>query len=162
MCKFAHSSIAPPATHYDNSEGTYNLFYEPWRTWHDAISDLIPSLPIKAGPLPPWQQKLMPSWFNDYSHPLVIDDTKGHNGTRLTVRRHGQPFWTVVTRPANKLTLLHDGVRRGLTPRCLARINGLADSYWLPDDMVLASKVLGNMHLPLVQQRLMEVNSGRG
>ncbi len=151
----------PPTSHYDNKSGHMSLFDEPWTSWYDTISDLIPTLPIKRGSMPAWQQKLKPAWLDSYHGAYVIDDTKGGNATRLTIRKQHQPFWTVVTRPAAKITLFHQGLRRGLNARCLARFNGLEDSYWLPDSPELAAKVLGNMHLPIVQQRLMEANIRR-
>jgi site-specific DNA-cytosine methylase len=45
-----------------------------------------------------------------------------------------------------------------MTPRCLARFNGLADSYRLPDSPTLACTVLGNMHMKDVQYAAMEAN----
>lgn len=45
-----------------------------------------------------------------------------------------------------------------MTPRCLARFNGLADSYRLPASNTLACKVLGNMHMPAIQRAAMLAN----
>ncbi len=82
-----------------------------------------------------------------------------------TVRNADDPAMSVVAnfghRPVNMpRAWLSQGRVVALTPRALARLMSVPDSYMLPDKASLACRVLGNMVAPAVMQKLVESVKG--
>lgn len=129
------------------------LFRQPWKSWYDAIEDLIDDLP--ADNFAPWQEKLMPK--NDHTV-FMVDGQANSNGTGITIRSAGEPAFTVSAsshkRPIRAQITAGHVVR--LSPRCLTRFQSFPDSYGLPDNKTLACKGVGNAVPPLLMQRIYE------
>lgn len=141
----------PNPTHREGGD----MFSPAWVGWYEAISDLIPTLPVKQGWLPAWQRRLLPEgWRPECA--VVLDDTKGQHGTRLTIRSGEAPFFTLTKRPANKYNVLIDGIRYGLSDRAMARLMSLPDDYLLPASPKLTGTVLGNGVPCLLARAMME------
>lgn len=79
----------------------------------------------------------------------LIDGQTGSYGTSMTIRDQAEPMYTIAASQEKRPTRAYIGRVVKLTPRCLARFNGLPDSYQLPVQQSLACKVLGNMVMPL-------------
>lgn len=92
---------------------------------------------------------------------FVIDCQNGsfrEDGQRdLTIRLANEPIFTVMSgynKPAR--AQLATGRVVKLTPRALARLQSVPDSYLLPENNRLACKMNGNMVPPLLAQRIVE------
>ena len=81
---------------------------------------------------------------------FVIDGQTGSYGTAMTIREQAEPMYTIAASHEKRPARAYIGRVVKLTPRCLARFNGLPDSYQLPIQQSLACKVLGNMVMPEV------------
>lgn len=168
----------PLPTHYDARSGAMNMFLKPWIGWHEAISDLLDDLPETQ--FAPWQLKRLPEHIKE----SVLVPHAGAENAQLSIVQASNPSYTITTqssrsraylvqdqntsnpnpfhaadRPA--ITLAQKSMPKAyvgrvvkLSPRCLARFNGLGDDYKLPSKQSLACKILGNMVMPLVMKAI--------
>ena len=88
---------------------------------------------------------------SDRDRAYVIDGQTGSYGTAMTIRDQDRPAITLAQKSMPKAYV---GRVIKLSPRCLARFNGLGDDYKLPTKQSLACKVLGNMVMPLVMKAI--------
>jgi site-specific DNA-cytosine methylase len=82
----------------------------------------------------------------------------GGNSNNGVIRDQDEPMITLSGPQSTRATRAYVGRVVKMTPRCLARFNGLPDTYRLPDSPTLACTVLGNMHMQDVQYAAMEAN----
>lgn len=180
-----HQPRRPVPTHYNDKEAPISMLYRPWVSWYDAIADLIPDLPDSA--FAEWQLKLLPAdlrqsvlvntdtkmgiceiekpCFTLVSSPrikdiktFIVDGQPGSHGTELTIRDQAEPMYTILSSANKKPARAFVGRVVKMTPRALARFNGLEDTYILPKSNTLACTVIGNMHMPGIQHAIMEAN----
>jgi DNA (cytosine-5)-methyltransferase 1 len=156
-----------------------------WRNWHDAITDLIPTLPESR--FADWQLKQLPAELNT----MIADSANGCRA--LTIREQDTPIFTVTAshgwkcpiraflvdvqnhhfkgrihryqhEPTMTITANHNrasmrawaGRTVKMTTRALARFQSFPDSYQLPDGITLACKVIGNAVPPLMARGILE------
>jgi site-specific DNA-cytosine methylase len=74
----------------------------------------------------------------------------------------GKPAYTLNAIIGNKTampTVLQGATVKRLTPRCLFRLQGVPDSYRIPDDRRLAGRIAGNMVCPPVMAAIVEAQN---
>lgn len=154
---------------------------EKWVGWYEAIEDLIPGLPDSH--FSAWQVVRLPEKMKTFaigsaiSAPISIgaepiDTITLDNGTRYRAflveskniqewgdskRADDEPAMTVTTDPKEShrpKAWLSQGRVVSMTPRALARFQGIPDSYILPDSKALACKIIGNGVSPLLYQKI--------
>lgn len=120
-------------------------FVEVWKSWNDAISDLVDE--FEDSELPNWAQKLF--------------EKRGYDGERLLLNDRntfGSPIWqderpsfTLTARYGHRVVLPHSEEKdleactiKKLSPRAIARLMSVPDSYVLPERKTLATTILGN------------------
>ena len=121
-------------------------------SWHEAIADLIPTLPE-------WEltksqkQRLYKSF--PYDNPdLAIQNSgsrKDKNGNpKNTIRLANEPIWTIRAMSGNvrvnphQVTLIIDGKVLRPSIQCYARWQGFPDDYQWSGDFKLDMKICGN------------------
>jgi DNA (cytosine-5)-methyltransferase 1 len=84
------------------------------------------------------------------------------SGTVLCQSGARQPWRAVLLEGAQGATQTGDGAVGvvGLTPRALARLQSIPDSYHLPDHRILACRIIGDGVPPLLARRIVEANAG--
>lgn len=143
----------PLPTHYDARSGAMNMLLKPWVGWYEAIADLIDDL-LETN-FAPWQLKLLPENLEGF---YMIDGQTGSYGTAMTIRDQAEPMYTIAASHEKRPARAYVGRVVKLSPRCLARFNGLGDDYKLPTKQSLACKVLGNMVMPGVMAAIISAN----
>lgn len=115
---------------------------KPAGDWYKAIEDLIPA-ELEPLAMPPNEQKVIDERVArgtlDPNKPILS------MGGNKAFANAGGPAPTLVASPKQKPRVIIPG--KGmftLTPRMMARLMGLPDSYKLPDNPLLAKTVLGN------------------
>lgn len=151
----------PKATHSEPGAESGQLAFfdalQPWRGWYGATEDLHAGLP--ASRLQPWQLDRLPAYVSDpaATAPAGVDsrgflvcgygnDFKADDGGRVTYVGAGEPSFTIQAstwKQAPRVALPGGRVLK-TTARVWARLQGLPDTYALPANNVLASKVVGN------------------
>jgi DNA (cytosine-5)-methyltransferase 1 len=170
----------PSATHKRHAD----MFSPQWRGWYDAVADLVPTLP--QAQLANWQRRRLPAWVTETvllsnqatertnglmtAHEPALSITEQHNGRlrALLVRgdnpgqewgkqyqEEGEPSHTVNGNTPRAILLDHADVR-SLTPRALARLQSVPDSYVLPDARRLACSIIGRGVPCVLAQRIGE------
>jgi DNA-cytosine methyltransferase len=87
---------------------------------------------------------------NNQSHQIrafIVDGTPNGNGERITVRPADSPMFTVISgarAAGGSRAWLSTGRVVALTPRALARFQGVPDTYALPDRKASACRIIGN------------------
>lgn len=157
-----------------------------WIGWHEAIEDLIPTLPESQ--FAPWQLKRLPEQLQtlafgnnaqEWGDSVVYEQEPFHTVTaqtggrarafivegtaagednkfNLPVRLAAQPIFTMRAQQNNPRAWLSQGKVVSMTPRALARFQSFPDSYRLPDSKTLAARGIGNAVAPLLYQRIIE------
>lgn len=177
----------PLPTHYDARSGAMNMLLKPWVGWHEAISDLLDELPeTEFAPwqlkrLPDELKTSLLDTMNSVRNATIRDvDEPSYTIKANHMRRPSTQPMAYLINSENAGQQYSDGLRREsqpsmtistaskpkayvgrvvkLSPRCLARFNGLGDDYKLPDKQSLACKVLGNMVMPLVMAAIIRSN----
>lgn len=129
-----------------------------WRGWFSAVEDLIPGLPE----MPPGPNDKNLALYNGTPKPdrwdWLLADLKNRNhrqGECLTLRPDYAPAITLVAtgRPDLIRLVSRDGRWLRSAPRAWARWQSIPDWYALPDDPLLACRIIGNS----VPPRLAEV-----
>lgn len=119
--------------------------------WYKAIEDLLPTLPESQ--LAPWQI----SWTT-LTEICIVGGQYGDDGPRpAQTRSEGEPIFTVTS--SNKgdwRVRLEDGHIVQVTPRALARFQSFPDSYRLPNNRVLACRIIGAAVPPLLYQKIVK------
>ncbi|MGL5878189.1 MAG: DNA cytosine methyltransferase [Xenococcaceae cyanobacterium] len=131
------------------------LFPEPTDnrvSWWQAITDLLPKCPQVE---PTSMEQLLIEKLNGVT--LLCDRYQ------LNYRTKSQPCFTIKAglgtdgkgaKRQKFIDIYHEGVWRTLTSRAIARIMGVPDTYWLPEDNSLAIKILGNGVPPVFTYQL--------
>jgi DNA (cytosine-5)-methyltransferase 1 len=154
----------PSNTHTARRDGGGQLAFfdslqlQPWRGWYGAAEDLLPRLPADA--LHKWQTGKLPAYVTDpAANPAPSDvdargflvcgygnEFKAEDGGRVTFVHASEPSFTILASTFKQIprAALASGTVLKTTPRVWARLQGLPDSYPLPANNVLASKIIGN------------------
>jgi DNA (cytosine-5)-methyltransferase 1 len=85
-----------------------------------------------------------PNWTD---RAFIVDGTPNGNGERITVRPADSSMFTVISwarAAGGSRAWLGTGRVVALTPRALARFQGVPDTYALPDRKALACRIIGN------------------
>lgn len=113
-------------------------------SWYDTVSDLIPELPewpMKAGGYMETRWNAIKDQV-DTSRPVLI--LRGTKGGSLVYAEADEFSPTIIASDSKARIFMPDGRVLRATPRVLARIQGLPDSFNLPKQTSLANKVIGN------------------
>jgi DNA (cytosine-5)-methyltransferase 1 len=94
--------------------------------------------------------------------PPTVFFSLGPSGTVLCQSGARQPWRAVLLEGSQGETQTGDGAGGvvGLTPRALARLQSIPDSYHLPDHRILACRIIGDGVPPLLARRIVEANAG--
>jgi len=131
----------PIPTHTENPE--LSMWFDSlpkWIGWHEVIKDLFYEfVPIYAA----YIEKLLSSVVRQ----LVLIATDNVNRA-LTILKPHQPSMTVTahygTRPTHMPVVITNDKFFHVSPRALARFQGVPDTYQLPEKQSLACKIIGN------------------
>ena len=113
--------------------------------WYKQIEDLLIDAPASA--LPPVERKRLDAMIEkgqlDPSRPIITMGGSGFKGV-WAAANDGGPSPTLKAANEKARVLLPDGETKTVTPRMMARLMGLPDSYPVPSSPTLAKTVLGN------------------
>jgi site-specific DNA-cytosine methylase len=113
--------------------------------WYKTIEDLIPDAPNST--IPPVERGRLEDMISrgqlDPSKPIITMGGSGFRGTWAAANAGG-PSPTLKAANEKPRVILPDGTVKVVTPRMMARLMGLPDSYPVPDSASLAKVVLGN------------------
>lgn len=112
--------------------------------WYDRVSDLIDTMPSSS--LAPYQiERLAKDGINpsEISEPLFVFDGGSPNG-KARYAWGSEPLPTILASGSADKIVMPNGDVKLVSPRVLARIMGLPDSYQLPEGRTLAHTILGN------------------
>lgn len=105
----------------------------------------------------PWATVVLPKSTGGW-RAFVVDCQESGSTSGLTVREAADPMYTLsATMEPRRPARAYVGRVVKMTPRALARFNGLTDDYLLPPNNTLACTVLGNMHIlqgPMIEANL--------
>lgn len=150
----------PPATHAEQvADGGQLRFFDslqPWRGWYGVTSDLHAGL--KPTGFPAWQLGKLPAYVSDPAHPAAAgvdsrgflvcgygNEFKPDGRGRVTCVDASSPSFTILASTyKQRPRAVVGGQPLRTSPRFWARLQGLPDSYTIPDNVVLASRVIGN------------------
>lgn len=118
----------------------------PWQEdkpgWYRAISDLIPFLPDDG--LAAWQKP----YVHKIRHRPIMILRGGANVRNPAIRQAHEPSPTIrafaLWGGSNWSNLVLSNSVRRMTPRATARLQGIPDSYRLPEKVGLAQTIIGN------------------
>jgi DNA (cytosine-5)-methyltransferase 1 len=137
----------------------------PAPSWRDAVADLLPDFP--ASTLAPWQKarlarmvergaalryQLLISSNNVKTKPFKAGETV------IVARSADEPAWTIVAtyKAMSQMRVVHADDRVQLaTPRAFARWQSFPDSYRLPREPALATRIVGNAVPPALAVALL-------
>lgn len=136
--------------------------------WLAAVEDLLPTFPLDE--LAPWQIARLDRLDERHQpreYPILVSSNNvsstafGEGKIVRVSRSRNQPAWTLVaTHGAMSQTRVVFNRNRLIvtqaTPRAFARWAGFPDSYWLPPQAALATKVVGNAVPPAFSKVLFE------
>jgi DNA (cytosine-5)-methyltransferase 1 len=146
--------VRPAATHCQNGRADMFGGLLPWVDWHEAIQDIIDTLPDSE--FAPWQLARLPA---DVRESVLLDGQANTNGTTCTSVADCAPAFAIKAqtgaRHAARAVLVQGRVVK-MTPRALARFQSFPDWYELPRHNALACRIIGNAVPPLLMQRVME------
>ena len=114
--------------------------------WYSAVHDLIADAPDST--LPPWERKRIAMMVErgtlDTAKPILTMGGSAGSGVAAAVNA-GSPSKTLKATPKEvPRILLPDGTVKRVTPRMMARLMGLPDTFPLPEGHGLAKTVLGH------------------
>jgi DNA (cytosine-5)-methyltransferase 1 len=141
-----------------------------WNGWYAAIKDLIPELPdsiltdrqqaavLAAGGHQQLIQRIgyygdKPKSWDGIEPTGTIRASLGEDG-KGNKRAHYMDCWAGRKRSDSKNKVGIDA--KSITPKALQRLQGLPDSWVLPDDPRLAVRIIGNSVVPIVAQAACE------
>jgi len=152
-----------------------------WVGWYEAIEDLIPGLPDSE--FPPWQLALLPAEVKEGLYPSgsfsrqmeptakempagVITANSNQTSLRAFITTGGNSGSPRYARqPTRTVTASHDhlagrawinGRVVKISSRAMARFQSFPDTYALPNNASLATRIIGNAVPPLLYQRIIE------
>jgi DNA (cytosine-5)-methyltransferase 1 len=113
--------------------------------WYEAVRDLIDDAP--ASEIPPWERRRLDAMANrgmlDMARPIIT--MGGSVGASVAAASNaGKPSPTLKASNQVPRILLPNGTVKRVTPRMMARLMGLPDSFSVPENAKLATVVLGN------------------
>lgn len=114
------------------------------RGWYEAVEDLVEDLPTTS--LAPWQRERLEADGiipEEVKEPLFVFDGGGKNG-KARYAYGSSPLPTITASGSADRIVMPGGEVKLVSPRVLARIMGLPDSYQLPESRTLAHTILGN------------------
>lgn len=122
------------------------------KSWYESVKDLIQSAPRKATDFTARQKELFGNTFIKGQPVLeyIKDKNKavwisGNGHGKWRVSSMEEPAPTITARGASEeFILLPNGEIKEVTPRMVARLMGLPDSYKVPSSKTLAHLILGN------------------
>ena len=113
--------------------------------WYKQIEDLLPDAPRST--IPPVERKRLDDMIKrgqlDPKKPIITMGGSGFKGT-WSAANDGGPSPTLKAANEKARIILPNGEVKVVTPRMMARLMGLPDSYPVPDSPTLAKTVLGN------------------
>ena len=112
--------------------------------WYEVVEDLVDDLPTTE--LAQWQKERLEADgidINAIEEPLFVFDGGGKNG-KARYAFASSPLPTITASGSADRIVMPGGEVKLVSPRVLARIMGLPDSYKLPEGRTLAHTVLGN------------------
>jgi len=118
----------------------------PATDWYATVADLVPDLP-RVAEVPEWMAgRLTPSGIDwrTIDRPLIVMGGSAFKGTVPHAFAGGPAPTIKATWRERHLIVLPGGEVRVVTPRVLARIMGIPDSYPLPDSRAVATTIIGN------------------
>ena len=130
---------------------------QPHAGWFDAVSDLVDDLPDQ--PLGDWQRKRLERHgidVDNITEPLLV---MGGSTNRKTLPHAfgGEPAPTIKATPRElHRIVMPDGRVKRVTPRVMARMTGLPDSYPLPGSRIVATTIIGNGVPPALSRAVFE------
>lgn len=151
---------APLQTHTDQLTPILEK-RQPHVGWYETVRDLLPEMP--RAEFANWQFDVLAErgWLAEDGRVRApyIFVINGSNTTSRTVRAFDKPIFTLRAGrlDIHRAWLGPDMVVR-LTPRALARLQSLPESFVLPEDCGLANKVIGNSVPPFVMAALAREN----
>ena len=114
------------------------------RGWYEVVEDLVGDLPTTS--LAPWQRERLEADGiipEEVKEPLFVFDGGGKNG-KARYAYGSSPLPTITASGSADRIVMPGGEVKLVSPRVLARIMGLPDSYQLPESRTLAHTILGN------------------
>lgn len=114
------------------------------RGWYEVVEDLVADLPTTS--LAPWQRERLEADGiipEEVKEPLFVFDGGGKNG-KARYAYGSSPLPTITASGSADRIVMPGGEVKLVSPRVLARIMGLPDSYQLPESRTLAHTILGN------------------
>jgi site-specific DNA-cytosine methylase len=113
--------------------------------WYSVVSDLLPDAPASTIPAVELErlQDMMVSGKLDPSKPIITMGGSGFAGYWAAANAGG-PAPTLKAANEKPRIMLPDGTVKAVTPRMMARLMGLPDSFRVPDSTRFAKAVLGN------------------
>ncbi len=126
-------------------------------SWYTALKDMLETLEIAD--LAPWQQKCWKPTYNAMLPVLVhsqYDYRTANEPAQLYIVPSDRPAMTVTAshNSTQKRLVLADGSIRRVSVRANARLQTLPDTYQLPEQIGLASEIVGNAVPCLLAQKL--------
>jgi site-specific DNA-cytosine methylase len=113
--------------------------------WYEALSDLIEDAP--DGTIPPVERQRLDDMIAkgrlDAGQPIITMGGSGFRGSWAAANAGGAAP-TLKAANEKPRIILPDGRVKVVTPRMMARLMGLPDTYPVPDSATLAKTVLGN------------------
>jgi site-specific DNA-cytosine methylase len=113
--------------------------------WYEALSDLIEDAP--DGTIPPVERQRLDDMIAkgrlDAGQPIITMGGSGFRGS-WSAANAGGAAPTLKAANEKPRIILPDGRVKVVTPRMMARLMGLPDTYPVPDSATLAKTVLGN------------------
>ena len=114
------------------------------KSWYSVVEDLIETLPDSD--VPAWMEERLKQdnidWRN-VEQPLFVFDGGSPDG-KARYSWGDSPLKTITASGSADRIILPNGVVKKATPRVLARITGLPDTYELPEQSTLAHTIVGN------------------
>jgi len=157
-----------------------DMFTRPWRNWHEAIEDLLPTLPETQ--FAAWQMDQMPDEQMTYlctTGNTVCASPDGGipkafllgQGSRSSIKNCSQPSDTITAnnnQTGVKVFVMASANRRpirvgypgakvvSMSTRCLARFQDFPDSFQLPSNRALACRGIGNALPPSLYRAVLK------
>lgn len=152
----------PPQLPFPSHDKAGGFLFKPWQSWWDAIADLK----ILQQDLAPFQQEAMSQELRQkiINGAIVLVPRVGFDNKQgLLHRAQHEPAFTVRALGHKgghwaKFNVITSENSYLATPRCLARWQTFPDTYKLPDDPLLAGKVIGNAIPPMLAKAIFDVN----
>ncbi|NEP43621.1 MAG: DNA (cytosine-5-)-methyltransferase [Okeania sp. SIO2H7] len=152
----------PPQLPFPTHDKGGGFLFKPWNGWWNAIADLK----IPKQDLAPFQKEAMSDRLRQklLRGAMVLVPRVGFNNKEgLLYREIYEPAFTIRALGHKrghwaKFNIVNSEASYLASPRCLARWQTFPDCYILPDDSLLAGRVIGNAIPPLFAKAIFDAN----